>query len=263
MTIDLTQRWQVIQGDGLAGLSTLTASCVDLVVVDAPYSSGGMVRGDRMMGTREKYQQSDVQAEHESFPGDNRDQRSWMIWCSLWLGECLRVSNPGSMLCAFTDWRQLPQLTDAIQCAGWVYRGIVPWNKVVARPVANRFRAQCEYIVWGTNGPRDSSPTPSSTYLPGFFEVRTVPTDDREHATQKPVELMRELVKLCPAGGTILDPMTGSGSTGVAAVSLGYRFLGFEISEYWASVARRRITESANTLWTPTPVSSDAGKHTP
>ena len=263
MTIDLTQRWQVIQGDGLAGLSTLTASCVDLVVVDAPYSSGGMVRGDRMMGTREKYQQSNVQAEHESFPGDNRDQRSWMIWCSLWLGECLRVSKPGSMLCAFTDWRQLPQLTDAIQCAGWVYRGIVPWNKVVARPVANRFRAQCEYIVWGTNGPRDISTTPSSTYLPGFFEVRTVPTDDREHGTQKPVELMRELVKLCPAGGTILDPMTGSGSTGVAAVSLGYRFLGFEISEYWASVARRRITKSANTLWTPTPVSSDAEKHAP
>lgn len=193
--------WTVHNCDALEFLQALPAGSVDAVITDPPYSSGGQFRGDRAQSTRAKYQQSDVQTAHETFPGDNRDQRSWLLWCSLWMGECLRAAKPGALICVFTDWRQLPQTTDAIQCAGWVYRGIVPWNKVIARPVADRFRAQCEYLVWGTNGARDQDPAPDSVYLPGFFEVRTVPTEEREHATQKPLELMRQIVRLTPGGG--------------------------------------------------------------
>lgn len=245
--------WIVHTGDFL-DLSRSMPGGVDFVCADPPYSSGGMVRGDRMGSTRDKYQQSDVVTEFASFPGDTRDQRSFMLWCTLWLGECLRLSKPGALLCVFTDWRQLPQTTDAVQCGGWVYRGIVPWNKVVARPVADRFRAQCEYVVWGTNGARDQDPAPDSVYLPGFFEVRTVPTCDREHATQKPVELLQELVRLCPPGGTVMDPFCGTGTSGVAAVGSGRKFIGAEISEHWSGIARKRIGIAASTLWSEAPV---------
>lgn len=248
--------WQVHNADGMAALASGPAGLYDAVITDPPYSSGGMTRGDRVVSTRVKYQQSDVQTEHASFPGDNRDQRSWMLWCTLWLGECLRVSRPGALLCVFCDWRQLPQTTDAVQCGGWVYRGIVPWNKVVARPVADRFRAQCEYVVWATNGPRESDPRQDSVYLPGFFEVRTVPTDDREHSTQKPVELMRQIVRLCPPDGAVLDPFCGSGSTGVAAVLEGRRFVGYEIDPGFAEVSRRRIGAAVPTLF-PTPAKKE------
>lgn len=242
--IDLSISHQVIEGDALSVLRSLPAGCVDFIATDPPFSSGGLFRGDRATSTRAKYQSGDAVA-IESFPGDNRDQRSWLLWCSLWLSECLRVSKPGAMLCAFVDWRQLPQMTDAVQCGGWIYRGVVPWNKVVARPVADRFRAQCEYLVWGTNSARDSDPSPNSVYLPGFFEVRTVPTEDREHATQKPLELMSEIVKLCPPGGLVLDPFCGSGTTGVAAKLVGLRFIGAEVSPHWLKVSRRRIGEAA------------------
>jgi site-specific DNA-methyltransferase (adenine-specific) len=248
----------LLDGDAVSCLPQMPAGVVDAVITDPPYSSGGMTRGDRVSSTRVKYQQSDAQKEHESFPGDNRDQRSWLLWCSLWLGECLRVSKPGALLCVFTDWRQLPQTTDAIQCGGWVYRGIVPWNKVVARPMAGRFRAQCEYVVWGTNGPRDSDPAADSVYLDGFFEVRTVPTDDREHATQKPVELMQEIVRLVPPGGLVLDPFAGTGTTGVAARQSGLRFVGCEMSEHYAAIARRRIADAAP-LFLPPPAPAPAG----
>lgn len=249
--------WCVVTGDCLAVLPTLPAGCVDCVVTDPPYSSGGMTRGDRMGNTRVKYQSCDVLKEHEGFPGDNRDQRAWLLWCSLWLGECLRASKPGALLVTFCDWRQLPQMTDAIQCGGWVYRGIVPWNKVVARPMAGRFRAQCEYAVWGTNGPRDAVPADDSVYLDGFFEVRTVPTDDREHATQKPVELLQEIVKLCPRNGVVLDPFSGTGTTGVAAKQAGCRFIGAEMAEHWAAIARRRIADAAP-LFVPPPTPEPA-----
>jgi DNA modification methylase len=66
------------------------------------------------------------------------------------------------------------------------------------------------------------------------------------HPTVKPIELMRWLVRLLtPPGGLVLDPFTGSGSTGAAAVLEGARFLGIEREETYLPIARARITHWA------------------
>lgn len=62
------------------------------------------------------------------------------------------------------------------------------------------------------------------------------------HPTVKPVDLMRWLCRLVtPKGGLILDPFCGSGSTGVAALAEGFRFIGFEREAEYVETARRRI----------------------
>jgi site-specific DNA-methyltransferase (adenine-specific) len=62
------------------------------------------------------------------------------------------------------------------------------------------------------------------------------------HPTVKPVDLMRWLCRLVtPPGGLVLDPFMGSGSTGVAALAEGFRFLGLELDPEYAAIARRRI----------------------
>jgi site-specific DNA-methyltransferase (adenine-specific) len=62
------------------------------------------------------------------------------------------------------------------------------------------------------------------------------------HPTVKPVELMKYLVKLVtPAGGKVLDPFNGSGSTGMACVELGYEFLGCELDPDYIEIATKRI----------------------
>lgn len=236
-------RWQIITGDALQVLPTIPAGSVDAVVTDPPYSSGGQFRGDRMQDTRRKYQSSDVQVEHAKFMGDNRDQRGWAYWCALWLGECLRVTKPGGILCMFTDWRQLPTATDVLQSGGWVYRGIVVWDKVVARPQPGRFRAQAEYVVWGTNGPRELS-FDSDCYIDGVLRVTTTPPAEREHSTQKPVELLQEIVRVVPEGAVVLDPFAGSGTSLVAAVMSGRHGIGIELSPEYADIARRRCREA-------------------
>jgi hypothetical protein len=66
------------------------------------------------------------------------------------------------------------------------------------------------------------------------------------HPTVKPLALMRWLCRLVtPPGGLILDPFTGSGSTGCAAVLEGFRFTGIEQSEEYCEIARRRIAHWA------------------
>jgi site-specific DNA-methyltransferase (adenine-specific) len=63
-----------------------------------------------------------------------------------------------------------------------------------------------------------------------------------EHPTEKPVSLMRELVGLfSDPSHTILDPFMGSGTTGVACVKLGRRFIGIEIEPKYFDIACKRI----------------------
>lgn len=67
------------------------------------------------------------------------------------------------------------------------------------------------------------------------------------HPTAKPVSLCAYLVTLATAPGqTVLDPFCGSGSTGVAAALLGRRFVGVELSEEFAAIARARIAHAAS-----------------
>ena len=62
------------------------------------------------------------------------------------------------------------------------------------------------------------------------------------HPTVKPTELMRWLCRLVtPAGGLVLDPFTGSGSTGRAAIAEGMQFVGIELNPEYAAIAERRI----------------------
>jgi DNA modification methylase len=62
------------------------------------------------------------------------------------------------------------------------------------------------------------------------------------HPTVKPVKVMEYLVRLVtPPKGTVLDPFTGSGTTGVAAKNLGFNFIGIEMNEEYVNIARRRI----------------------
>lgn len=235
---------RIYHGDALRVLPTLDTATVDAVICDPPYNSGGRTSEDRRRGTiRDKYttgRRGDLVHELPEFPGDNRDQRSWITWCTLWLSECLRVTVPGGSLLMATDWRQLPAATDAIQAAGWIWAGIVTWVKPRgrSRPTRGGFWRQTEYFVWGTHG---RLRTDHEVYLPGVIEAAAPGARERRHPTEKPLDLMRELVRIAPPNGLILDPFAGSGTTGQAALEEGRRFLGVELSDHYHRIAEARL----------------------
>jgi DNA modification methylase len=75
----------------------------------------------------------------------------------------------------------------------------------------------------------------------GFERFTTQPAQNF-HPTVKPTQLMRYLVKLVtPPGGTVLDPFTGSGSTGKAAILEGFRFIGCELTEDYIPIIEGRL----------------------
>ncbi len=225
-------------GDCLEVLPHL--SPVDAVITDPPYSSGGQFRGDRMGRTTAKYQSTEHRGIYCDFSGDNRDQRGFGYWSALWNGACRQATRPGGVAVVFSDWRQLPTTTDAIQAGGWIWRGLIVWDKTeAARPQKGRYRNQAEYAVWGSNGPMPEG----GPCAPGVFR-HSVFGGEKHHVTGKPVALMRDLLQLVPRGGAVLDPFMGSGTTGVACARNGRSFTGIEIEPRYFDIACRRIEEA-------------------
>lgn len=238
--------YRLILGEAFGVLATLEAESVDALITDPPYSSGGLHAADRLRDPTVKYEQSGVLRPRESFDGDSKDQRSWIRWSTEWLRLCYRALRPGSIFAVFTDWRQLPALTDAVQMADFIWRGVAVWDKTTGcRPQPGRLRNQCEYVVWGSKGhlPMDRS----APILPGVHQEfqRQV---DKHHLTGKPLKLMEWLCCLCPPHGLILDPFMGSGTTGVAATLSGHDFLGIERDRYYHGVAEKRIEAASRGL---------------
>lgn len=233
----------VHHGDALAWLTTLDTASADAVITDPPYSSGGMLRSDRAnTSTRVKYSNTKANTDYADFSGDNRDQRSWAYWMTLWLGEALRVTRPGGTLLMFCDWRQLPAASDALQAGGWVWRGLVPWIKPDSRPQLGRFTQNAEFVAWGSSGPMAAE----GECLPGYYLARAPRANEgRQHITQKPVDVVRSLVRIAPPGGLVIDPFTGSGTTGVACIHEGRRFAGCENTAVHHAAALKRIAIAA------------------
>ncbi|MEV5605495.1 site-specific DNA-methyltransferase [Streptomyces sp. NPDC052299] len=231
------------QGDALSVLAGLPDGCVDSVITDPPYNSGGRTAKERTSrSAKQKYTSANSKNTLPDFTGENMDQRSYTRWLTQIMTEAHRLTKTGGTALLFTDWRQLPSTTDALQAAGWLWLGILTWHKPQARPQKGKFRQDCEYIVWGAKGKINAATNP--VYLPGLYSASQPSGSKRRHITAKPVSVMRELVKISPPGGTVLDFCAGSGSTGVAALLEGRDFIGVEKTEDYAAIAADRLTET-------------------
>jgi len=239
----------IYHGEALEVLRELPDAAVDVLLTDPPYSSGGAFRGDRAKAPEDKYrgwtQSADgsskkPKSEYGTFGGDNRDQRVYREWLSMWAFHALRCTRPNGHAFLFSDWRQLPVNSDALQLGGWTWQGLVVWDKGVGRPARGRFRNHLEYVLWATHGALVDR---MDDYPSTLIAVPTVSASCREHVTQKPVPLLVELLRVVPIAESILDPFMGSGSTLVAAQTLGRKAIGIEIEERYCEIAAKRLAQ--------------------
>ncbi len=244
----------IYHGEAVSVMAELPTGSVDVLLTDPPYSSGGMFRSDRMKPPSEKYRGWSQSAngkrrpptsEYGSFGGDNKDQWAWIRWVTGWSMEALRVVRPGGHGFMFTDWRQLPAATDAVQFGGWSWRSVVVWDKGVGRPIKGQFRNHLEYVVWCTHG----GTVRTDEYPSTLISVPTVNHNSRVHVTEKPVDLLVELLRVVAIDNPIVfDPFMGSGSSLVAARRLGLPAVGIEIEERYCEMAVDRLAQQVLAL---------------
>lgn len=211
--LDGRREWAVVLGDCLDVLRELPAGSVDAVVTDPPYGiayssdMGGKFKRVRVMGDL------DVAV---------RDR-------------VLDVLD-GVPALVFGSWK-------AARPVGT--RHVLTWEKgdhVGMGDLSTPWRPNTEevYVIGrGFVGHRGSSVLRFNAPSPNF-----TPAALRYHPTEKPVPLMRALIDKCPFG-LILDPFAGSGTTGVACLQTGRRFIGVEIDPTYHAIAVDRMTKAA------------------
>lgn len=231
----------IYHGNCMAVLSEMGTAAFGGCVTDPPYSSGGQFRSDRT-NTKALEKYSD-RRDMPDFSGDNRDQRGFLAWCSVWMAEVLRACEGGAPMFAFSDWRQLPTMTDAIQAGGWNWQGLFVWDKVNGRPQKNRPTQSLEYVVYGVSGQVRAGTDDNFVCLPPIIRATTPGTAERQHPTEKPTEVVQYILPLLRPDTPVLDPFMGSGTTLVAAKNLGIRSVGIELEESYCEVAAQRLSQ--------------------
>lgn len=192
-------------------MAAIPEASIDAIITDPPYCAGGSTEADRIKAPSQ---------------GKSTDRESWFLGDAMttmglsWLLrqvalEAVRVLKPTGHALMFCDWRMVPALAPAIESAGLRWLGQVVWDKVYPG-LGYGFRNQHEMVLHFGRGRR----------LPRFdlkagnvIRVGRVLPAKRRHPTEKPLDLMRALIRgATPPDGVVLDPFAGSGSTGEAAI---------------------------------------------
>ena len=209
-------------GDCLDILPTLEAGSVDAVVTDPPYGMNAKVdyKSRRRGGLAECN-------DFEPIKGDDvpLDPSPWLgfstvaVFGANWYANRLPISG------AWIIWDKLDGLTSE-------------------REIGFNDNSDCE-LIWTNKG--NAARIIRHRWM-GCMKA-SEHGERRVHPTQKPVALMVALIKhLSQPGDTILDPFMGSGTTGVACVQTGRKFIGIEIDAGYFEIAKQRIEAAQNEM---------------
>lgn len=232
--------------DAFTILPTLEADSFDAVITDPPYGSGTLAdQRKSSVKSNAKYIFASGAAKFPEMEDGYRDRLAHYLWTCDWMRLCKPLIKEGGYLMAFTDWRTLPHTALAVQNAGYIWQGINIWHKPSGRPNLGRFSRIDEFVLIATKGtPRGGQYNSEiRTTFSQLWEGRLSPKE-RNHATSKPVDLMKHLMQVIPDGGNILDPFMGGGSTLVAARETGRHATGIEITEENFRNAEERINQN-------------------
>jgi len=224
----------VEHGDNRPWLASLPDKSVDVVITDPPYESEahGLLRRKRGKAFRSGVRSIDnspiafppITAAERAMVGAEiaRVTRRWaIVFCQV----------EGAML-----WRAALEPL--------IYKRTCVWTKPDGQPQLSGDRPGMGYESIVCAHVAGRSKWNGGGRLGVFTHIKADFASGRSgHQTQKPLPLMLELVSLfSEPGELVLDPYAGSGTTGVAALRLGRRFLGCELDATYATTARERLT---------------------
>lgn len=234
------------QGDCLnreTGLWTLPDRSVDVWIADPPYDADTHGKSRRGLTNYKERPQKDAAANRVRDLGFKPLTDAEMYGAAF---QAARVVRRWTM--NFCSLEMIAKWKHAYEAAGLEYVRAMIWRKRGSTPqlTGDRPAQACEAIVlahppgrkrWNGGG------------LHGVFDLPIVINRSgkkpRYHATQKPLRLLCRLVELFTnEGDLILDPFAGSGTTGVAALKLGRRFIGWEKDRAVFRVAQDRLTRA-------------------
>ena len=215
----------LINGDALTVLRQMEAESVNFIITDPPYGV------DFQSGRVEKARRKDKIA----------NDKAPFIW---WLYDAFRVLTVGGGLLCFSRWDVQQVFIDAMKIAGFSVKSVIVWDRVVhgMGDLKSTFAPRYDTCIFAVKG---SYAFPNGRPA-DVIQCQRINGADLRHPKEKPLDLMRRLIEATTKpNDLILDPFAGSGTTLVAALQSGRRYIGVELSPQHHETAQRRLYEAA------------------
>lgn len=227
--------WALNEGDCLRGMAGLADGSIDVVITDPPYEAEAHTSQRLVARAGGK-----LEVEPITFPPITEEMRAESArhmarLARRWILVFCQVE-------AAMKWRA------ALETGGAVYKRTCLWVKPDGKPQYSGDRPGIGYeSIVVCHAPGRSTWNGGGSH--GVFIVNKGGDVRTGHQTQKPLALMELLVRLFSnAGELVLDPFVGSGTTGVAAIRQGRRFVGWEMNPAYVEIARKRLTAAREQL---------------
>ena len=228
------------QGDCLEVMKDIPDKSIDLILTDPPYlisKKSGFNSGGAWNNAEDKRLQK-TPPKTDFGEWDKKEIDFFIAF-----KEFYRVLKPsGTIVCFFDIWKMhyLKQIAEENKFKQF---RLIRWDKTNPVPVNSKLNYLSNATEYALTCVKGGKPTFHSEYNPGIFKYPICSGKERtEHPTQKPLNLMQELLKIHTNDGDIvLDPFMGSGSTGVACKNLNRNFIGIELDENYFKIAEERI----------------------
>jgi site-specific DNA-methyltransferase (adenine-specific) len=226
-TAELTA-WDLRDGDCAAGMADLADKSIDVVITDPPYEAEAHTSQRLVARGGGK-----LEVEPIAFPPITEELRAESA------RQMARLAR--RWILVFCQVEAAMKWRDALEAGGAVYKRTCQWIKPDGKPQYSGDRPGIGYeSIVACHAPGRSKWNGGGSH--GVFIVNKSGDPRTGHQTQKPLALMEVLVRLfSDPGELILDPFAGSGTTGVAAVRLGRRFVGWEANPAYTAIARKRL----------------------
>src|SRR3989344_2735312 len=243
-------------GDAILLLNQLPENSIDMIFADPPYnlSNGGFtVHAGRMVSVNKgEWDKS------RGFGGDYDFHHQW-------LEACKRILKPHGTLWVSGTYHSIYQCGHALQSLGYHILNDISWFKPNASPnlSCRFFTASHETLIWARKEKKAKHTFNYSAMKEGHWpedqlkkpglQMRSVwsmgtpkPAEKKygKHPTQKPLDLLKRIVlSSTNRSDVVLDPFTGSSTTGMASVMHGRKFIGIDMEKKYLDLSIKRIND--------------------
>jgi len=243
-------------GDSISLLNQLAPNSVDMIFADPPYnlSNGGFtVHAGRMVSVNK--------GSWDISKGFLEDYTFHLQW----LEACKRILKPHGTLWVSGTYHSIYQCGHALQSLGYHILNDISWFKPNASPnlSCRFFTASHETIIWARKEKKakhtfnyeimKNGNWPEDNIKKLGLQMRSVwsigtpkPVEKKfgKHPTQKPIDLLKRIVLASTnKGDIILDPFTGSSTTGLAAVMHDRKFIGIDSEKDYLELSKKRFLD--------------------
>ena len=239
---------KLFYGDCLQLLPQFPRDSVDMIFADPPYflSNGGITcHAGRMVSVNKgKWDVSQGIEENHKFN-------------LAWLSECQQVLTKNGVIWVSGTAHVIFSVGFAMQQLGFKILNDIIWFKPNASPnlSCRYFTHSTETVIWAAKNQKSKhtfnyelmKELGNGKQMRNLWEISPPQPKEKvhgKHPTQKPLKLLeRILLSSSNEGDVVLDPFNGSGSTGIAALRLGRKYIGIEISEEYLDLTIKRLED--------------------